>query len=209
MTLRTPPPHTRHVFQATPLFGKSQHDAIDGASKSRHPILVRHVHNSKPRLALADPRFDGSAFEPPPDTQLGEVELEGLFSDLFTSTPSTSDPSPLRLDPESTPRDPMAVINALQERFGIHHPPSSEQASISEHSLLPAEISETREKPSYLEILQRLESDIVAAEGAQPSTSTKPPSSTAGPLGLATQQEWESLFHTTVCLFSRALSMSA
>ena len=103
----------------------------------------------------------------------------------------------------------MAVINALQERFGIPHPPSLEPASISERSLSPAEASETREKPSYLEILERLESDIVAAEGAQPSTSTKPPPSTAGRLGLATQQEWESLFHTTVCLFSRALSMSA
>ncbi|KIO23502.1 hypothetical protein M407DRAFT_27028 [Tulasnella calospora MUT 4182] len=171
---------------------------MTASSKSRHLISVSHVHNSKPTHAVPDTRFDGAAFEPPPNTQLGEAELEGLFSDLFTSPPSTSDPSPLRLDPKSTPKDSMAVINALQKRFKIHQPLSSEQDSISEHPLPPELVSEIKGKPSYLEVLEKMEGDIVAAEGAQPSTSTKPPTSTAIPLGLATQQEWESLFHATI-----------
>ncbi|KAG8894519.1 hypothetical protein FRC01_012906, partial [Tulasnella sp. 417] len=90
----------------------------------------------------------------------------------------------------------MAVFNALQKRFGIDQPPSPEQGRTSENPLLPEEVSE--KSPSYLDILQRMEGDIIAVEETRPSTSTKPPTSTLAPLGLASQQEWESLFHATI-----------
>lgn len=148
-------------------------------------------------------QFDGAAFEPPPDSQPGEAELEGLLSDLFTSPPSMPDPSPLSLASKSTPKDPMAVITALQKRFEIHKIPTSEQSGSSEHLSLPEDALETGQEPNYLDVLQRLEAAVIAAEETQPSTSTKLTSGAAIPLGLATQQEWESLFHTTVRVPSR------
>ncbi|KAG8946320.1 hypothetical protein FRC04_011950 [Tulasnella sp. 424] len=108
------------------------------------------------------------------------------------------DPSPLSLASKTTPKDPMAVITALQKRFEIHKIPATGQSGSSEHLSLPEDALETGKEPNHLDVLQRLEAAVIAAEETQPSTSTKPTSGAAIPLGLATQLEWESLVHTAL-----------
>ncbi|KAG8987653.1 hypothetical protein FRB90_003226 [Tulasnella sp. 427] len=158
----------------------------------------RQIHRSRPVHATPGSHTGGPAHEPPPDSQLGEAELESLFSDLFTSPASILDPSPLSITPENTSKDPMAVLNALQKRFKIAEPSMSEETTPSQGTPITNQISEVSGQPSYLEVVRNLERSIEAVEAAQPSTSTQPTPRGTSDLGLVAQEEWESLFQSAI-----------
>lgn len=152
---------------------------------------------SLPLFLILDPQcldhrfgFQHLSSDAPP---VDDTDLERLFSDLFASPPIQADNAMdtrlKQLEPSSS--DPMAIFDALQRRL------SSPEADTT------VETTETQERPplaDYRSAVHRLQQGVEAAEVVDPSSST---GAIKISLGLATRDEWESLFQQAVSSLCR------
>ncbi|KAG8902107.1 hypothetical protein FRB99_004834 [Tulasnella sp. 403] len=144
-----------------------------------------------------------------------EEDLEHLLSDLFASPirPRSESPVGQITQPAS---DPIAALDALQARLldetnvkasggalpgDRHDTTASTNVKICLESSVPEDSGAT--VTELHNIIQRLKAAVEAAEEAIPSTSKDRKLIAPIPLGLASPDEWETLFQTSIDLGDR------